>query len=79
MSQKLTHDFVEEKAVLVGLITNDQNETQAKEYLEELDFLAHTAGAIAVKHFTQKVSVANPKTFVGKGKLIEIKKFIKEH
>ena len=79
MSQKLTHDFVEEKAVLVGLITNDQNETQAKEYLEELDFLAHTAGAISVKHFTQKVSVANPKTFVGKGKLIEIKKFIKEH
>ena len=79
MSQKLTHDFVEEKAVLVGLITNDQNETQAKEYLEELDFLAYTAGAIAVKHFTQKVSVANPKTFVGKGKLIEIKKFIKEH
>ena len=79
MSQKLTHDFVEEKAVLVGLITNDQNETQAKEYLKELDFVAHTAGAIAGKDFTQKVSVANPKTFVGKGKLIEIKKFIKEH
>ena len=54
MSQKLTHDFVEERAVLVGLITNDQNESQAKEYLEELDFLAHTAWAIAVKHFTQK-------------------------
>ena len=78
MSQKLTHDFVEERAVLVGLITNDQNESQAKEYLEELDFLAHTAGAIAVKHFTQKLAVANPKTFVGKGKLIEIKRFIKD-
>ena len=77
MSQKLTHDFVEERAVLVGLITNDQNESQAKEYLEELDFLALTAGAIAVKHFTQKLAVANPKTFVGKGKLIEIKRFIK--
>ncbi len=78
MSQKLTHDFVEERAVLVGLITNDQNESQAKEYLEELDFLAHTAGAIAVKHFTQKLAIANPKTFVGKGKLIEIKRFIKD-
>lgn len=78
MSQKLTHDFVEERAVLVGLITNDQNESQVKEYLEELDFLAHTAGAIAVKHFTQKLAVANPKTFVGKGKLIEIKRFIKD-
>ena len=78
MSQKLTHDFVEERAVLVGLITNDQNESQAKEYLEELDFLAHTAGAIAVKYFTQKLAIANPKTFVGKGKLIEIKRFIKD-
>ena len=79
MSKKLTHEFKEEKAVLVGLITNDQNAEQAKEYLEELDFLAHTAGAVAVKHFTQKLSFANPKTFIGKGKLLEVKAFMKEH
>ena len=79
MSKKLTHEFKEEKAVLVGLITNDQNAEQAKEYLEELDFLAHTAGAVAVKHFTQKLPFANPKTFIGKGKLLEVKAFMKEH
>ena len=79
MSKKLTQEFVEEKAVLVGLITSDQNEEQAKEYLEELDFLAHTAGAVAVKHFTQKLPFANPKTFIGKGKLLEVKEFMKEH
>ena len=68
---------MKEKAVLVAVITNEQNHVQTKEYLEELAFLARTAGAIAVKHFTQKLVVANPKTFVGKGKLIEIKRFIK--
>ena len=68
---------MKEKAALVAVITNEQNHVQTKEYLEELAFLARTAGAIAVKHFTQKLVVANPKTFVGKGKLIEIKRFIK--
>ena len=61
-----------EKAVLVGLITPQQDEERAKEYLEELDFLAHTAGAKSVKHFTQKLPFPNPTTFVGKGKLEEI-------
>ena len=69
---------MKEKAALVALITNEQNHVQTNEYLQELDFLAHTAGAIAVKYFTQKLAVANPKTFVGKGKLIEIKRFIKD-
>jgi len=69
---------LKEKAALVALITNEQNHVQTNEYLQELDFLAHTAGAIAVKYFTQKLAVANPKTFVGKGKLIEIKRFIKD-
>jgi len=79
MGEHLTQELTQEKAVLVGLITNDQSEDQAKEYLEELDFLAHTAGAIAIKHFTQKLPYANPKTFIGKGKLDDIKSFITEH
>tara|TARA_B100001989_G_scaffold252004_1_gene232744 strand:- start:354 stop:1517 length:1164 start_codon:yes stop_codon:yes gene_type:complete len=69
---------LKEKAALVAVITNEQNHVQTNEYLQELDFLAHTAGAIAVKYFTQKLAVVNPKTFVGKGKLIEIKRFIKD-
>tara|TARA_B100000161_G_scaffold264715_1_gene238650 strand:- start:1287 stop:2450 length:1164 start_codon:yes stop_codon:yes gene_type:complete len=69
---------LKEKAALVAVITNEQNHVQTNEYLQELDFLAHTAGAIAVKYFTQKLAVANPKTFVGKGKLIEIKRFIND-
>ena len=69
---------MKEKAALVAVITNEQNNVQTNEYLQELDFLAHTAGAIAVKYFTQKLAVANPKTFVGKGKLIDIKRFIND-
>ena len=69
---------MKEKAALVAVITNEQNHVQTNEYLQELDFLAHTAGAIAVKYFTQKLAFVNPKTFVGKGKLIEIKRFIKD-
>ena len=69
---------MKEKAALVAVITNEQNHVQTNEYLQELDFLAHTAGAIAVKYFTQKLAVVNPKTFVGKGKLTEIKRFIKD-
>ncbi|MAZ54521.1 MAG: GTPase HflX [Flavobacteriales bacterium] len=69
---------MKEKAALVAVITNEQNHVQTNEYLQELDFLAHTAGAIAVKYFTQKLAFVNPKTFVGKGKLTEIKRFIKD-
>ena len=69
---------MKEKAVLVAVIANEQNHVQTNEYLQELDFLANTAGVIAVKYFTQKLAVVNPKTFVGKGKLIEIKRFIKD-
>lgn len=68
-----------EKAVLIGLITYHQPEEQAKEYLNELAFLAETAGAKTVKKFTQKVSDPHPKTFVGSGKLKEIAEYIKEH
>ena len=58
-----------EKAVLIGLITPDIAKDQAYEYLEELSFLAKTAGAKPVKLFTQRLSSANNKTFIGKGKI----------
>lgn len=70
---------VTERAVLVGLITPAQNEAKVNEYLDELAFLADTAGAECVKRFTQKVDSANSRTFVGKGKLEEIKRFVEEN
>ena len=66
----------EEKAVLVGLVHKDQTEVQLQEYLDELAFLAETAGAITIKRFTQKLPHPDTKTFIGKGKLEEIKKYI---
>ena len=66
----------EEKAVLVGLVHKDQTEAQLQEYLDELAFLAETAGAIAVKRFTQKLPHPDSRTFVGKGKLEEIKQYV---
>jgi GTP-binding protein HflX len=66
----------EEKAVLVGLVHKEQTETQMKEYLLELAFLAETAGAIAVKTFMQKLPKPDSKTFVGKGKVEEIKEYV---
>ncbi len=68
---------ITEKAVLVGLISSSQDEKQAKEYLDELEFLADTAGAVVLKKFTQKLDVPNNATFVGSGKLDEIGTFIK--
>ena len=66
----------EERAILVGVVTKIQTEEQAKEYLEELAFLAETAGAVTMKRFTQKLAHPDSKTFVGKGKLEEIKTYI---
>ena len=66
----------EEKTVLVGLIQNDQTNEQVSEYLDELAFLSETAGAIAVKRFTQKLPHPDSRTFVGKGKLEEIKNYV---
>ncbi len=66
----------EEKAVLVGLVHKDQTEQQLNEYLDELAFLAETAGAVAVKRFTQKLPHPDSRTFVGKGKLEEIRQYI---
>ena len=66
----------EEKAVLVGIIQKEQTEEQVTEYLDELSFLAETAGASAVKRFTQRLPHPDSKTFVGKGKLEEMKNYI---
>ncbi len=68
-----------EKAVLVALITQTQDERKTNEYLEELAFLAETAGAEVVRKFTQRLDTANSVTFVGKGKLQEIKEYITEN
>jgi GTP-binding protein HflX len=71
--QLLNH---EEKAVLVGVIGKDQTDMQVSEYLDELAFLAETAGAITVKKFTQKLAHPDSKTYIGKGKLEEIKHYV---
>ena len=68
-----------EKAILIAIITPFQDEKQVFEYLEELDFLARTAGAKPTKHFTQRLRVADEKTFLGKGKLLEVNNYIKLH
>ena len=68
-----------ERAVLVGLITPQQDETRAREYIDELAFLADTAGAVTVKTFFQRVDYPNPRTFVGKGKLEEIRAFVEDN
>ncbi len=65
-----------DRAVLVGVINQDQDEKQVEEYLDELAFLTETAGAIPVRRFTQKLDKPNPKTFVGSGKIDEITTFI---
>ena len=72
----LGNKLAEEKAVLVGLVQGVQTEVQVQEYLDELDFLSQTAGAKSLKRFTQKLPHPDSKTFVGKGKLEEIKKYI---
>jgi len=69
---------VAEKAILIGVITPEQNKNQAEEYLEELAFLAKTAGAIPIKKITQKLAVPNNKTFIGKGKIEEVKQLAKQ-
>ncbi len=72
-------DAVEERCILVGVITSDINEDIAHEYLDELEFLAETAGALTQHRFLQKMPMPNPKTFVGTGKLEEIHQYIKDN
>lgn len=68
-----------EKAILIGLITQNQDEEKLNEYMDELEFLANTAGAVVYKRFTQKLDQPHSRTFVGKGKLEEINSYAKEH
>jgi GTP-binding protein HflX len=72
-------DIAVEKAVLIGVITKEQGEEKSKEYLDELEFLTFTAGGYAVKRFTQKMDMPNPKTFIGKGKMEEVRQFIEDN
>ena len=65
-----------EKIVLVGVITQNQSDEKAKEYLDELQFLAFTAGGKVLKRYVQKMEVPNPKTFIGKGKIEEVREFV---
>lgn len=78
MKEFVISEVKAETAILVGLITPQQNEAKTTEYLDELEFLADTAGAITVKRFTQKVNCPNKTSYVGKGKLEEIKQYIKQ-
>ncbi len=66
-----------EIVVLIGVITPQQSEEQSNEYLDELTFLVHTAGGKAIKRYTQKMAIPNPKTFIGSGKLFEVQSYIK--
>jgi len=68
-----------ENVVLVGVITKEQNVDKSKEYLDELEFLTYTAGGVVIKRFTQRLEFPNPKTFIGVGKLGEVKDFIENN
>lgn len=78
MKDFITNEIKKENALLVGLITPDQNEEKVREYLDELAFLAETAGLTPVKRFVQRLETPNTATFVGKGKLEEIESYVKE-
>ncbi|MDC3299251.1 GTPase HflX [Flavobacteriaceae bacterium] len=69
-------EAISEKVVLIGVITQLQDQSQSKEYLDELEFLTNTAGGIAVKRFVQKLEKPHPKTFLGAGKLEEVRSYI---
>lgn len=77
MKEFVISEVKAETAVLVGLITREQDEDKTREYLDELEFLADTAGAVTVKRFTQRVTGVNQVTYVGKGKLEEIRQYIR--
>lgn len=79
MIDNIITEELSEKAVLVGLITPQQNEMKANEYLDELAFLADTAGATVVKKFLQRIDQPNRATFVGTGKLQEIRQYVEDN
>tara|TARA_R110002124_G_scaffold120895_7_gene279151 strand:- start:61488 stop:62696 length:1209 start_codon:yes stop_codon:yes gene_type:complete len=69
-------DITYEKTILIGLITQLQDDEKSKEYLDELEFLAYTAGGEVLKRFVQKMEMPNPKTFIGTGKMEEVREFV---
>jgi len=77
MLEHKEHEY--EKVILVGLITKLQDEDKSTEYLDELEFLAYTAGGEVLKRFTQKMDAPNPKTFIGTGKMEEVQAFVEAH
>ncbi|WP_299884049.1 GTPase HflX [uncultured Lacinutrix sp.] len=72
-------DIELESAVLIGVVTRDQDEDKAKEYLDELEFLTFTAGGEVKKRFMQKMDMPNPKTFIGTGKMEDVRQFIEDN
>ena len=76
---KITEEQYQERAVFVGVIKQNDDERQIMEYLDELEFLAETAGAVGVKKFIQKVDRPDSRTYIRSGKLEEIKQFIEEN
>lgn len=72
-------DLSFEKAVLIGIVTREQDEDKLEEYLDELEFLTYTAGGEVLKRFSQKMDTPNPKTFIGSGKMEDVQEFVKEH
>ncbi|MFD0989452.1 GTPase HflX [Mariniflexile jejuense] len=72
-------DITLEKAVLIGVITKEQDEVKSREYLDELEFLTYTAGGEVVKRFTQKMERPDPRTFIGTGKIEDVRKYIEEN
>lgn len=79
MKEFIISEAKTEEAILVGLVTNRQSEEKTNEYLDELEFLADTAGVVTVKRFTQRVDGPSSVTYVGKGKLEEIKKYMDDY
>jgi GTP-binding protein HflX len=77
MLELQNHEY--EKAILVGVVTQQQNEDKLNEYMDELEFLAYTAGASISKRFHQKMQKPNPKTFIGKGKMEEVAAYVRTH
>ncbi|WP_289022408.1 GTPase HflX [uncultured Salegentibacter sp.] len=72
-------DLSHEKAVLIGIVTKEQGHDKLKEYLDELEFLTYTAGGEVIKRFSQNMDKPNPKTFIGTGKMNEVKEFVDEN
>ena len=67
-----------ENTVIIGIISSKKDEDNSKDYLDELAFLAHTAGGKVLKRFVQNMQIKNPKTFIGSGKMQEVEKYVRE-